>query len=233
MKLITYYEALGEPTASPFCVKAMCLLQMSGQEWAPEFTNDPRKGPKGKLPVLDDNGTQIPDSDAIRAHLETKYDVDFDAGLSAEQRAVSRAVIRMMEEHYYFAGVCNRWLNDENWAVVKDLFFKGIPAPLNGFITRKIRSGVRNGMFAQGMGRHSVEEQLARTNYDVEAVKTLLGDKPFLFGDTPTAADASVVPMFRATVGSPAKTDFHNRIADDPVLMAYIERGKDAMYPSY
>lgn len=232
LKLITYHPAFGLPTATPFGAKAMWLLEMSGQEWEVEFSNDPRSGPKQKLPVLVDDGEVIPDSDAIRTHLEAKYNVDFDKGLSEEQRAISRAIIRMTEEHLYFALVCNRWLNDENWEHVRKAFFGQIPRLVNGFITKKIRKGVRAAMYSQGMGRHSVEEQFARADHDISTIQTLLGDKPFLFGDKPTAADASVVPMLAALAVPHAKTVLHERVASDATLMAYIKCGTEVMLPA-
>ncbi len=232
LTLVTYSPAFGEPAASPFCVKAMILLEMSGQAWQPEFSGDPRKGPKGKLPVLRDGGRVIPDSDAIRDYLEQRFGVDFDAGLSGEQRAVSRAFIRMAEEHIYFLLVCNRWLNDENWADVRRTFFGQIPAIINGFVTGKIRRKVRRNMDGQGMGRFNAEEQLARLDHDLQAVSGQLGQGDFLFGDRPTAADASVVPMLRALASSVAKTPLSERVARDAGLVAYLERGVAAMYPA-
>ncbi len=232
LKLITYHPAFGEPTATPFGVKAMCMLEISGQKWQVEFANDPRKGPKSKLPVLIDADEVIADSDVIRTHLETKYALDFDAGLSLEQRATSRAVMRMVEEHLYFAVVCNRWLNDENWVGVKEKFFNEIPWIINGFVTGKIRKAVRQSVYAQGMGRHSVEEQFTRVNYDIGAIQALLGDKAFLFGDTPTAADMIVVPMLRGIAASVAKTRLRERVLEDEDLMAYLDRGAHTMYPA-
>jgi len=43
--LITYAPSFGEPAASPFCTKAIWLLDMSGLAWQREDTADPRKGP--------------------------------------------------------------------------------------------------------------------------------------------------------------------------------------------
>ena len=71
-------------------------MEMSGLDYALDVNPDPRKAPKKKFPVLSDAGQVIPDSDQIRDHLEVKYGVDFDAGLSAEQKAVSRMVIRAL-----------------------------------------------------------------------------------------------------------------------------------------
>ena len=230
LKLVTFAPAFGAPSASPFGVKAMCLLKLAGAEFE-VVAGDPRKAPKAKLPMLVDGDTTIPDSEDIRTYLEQKFSVDFDASLSPEQRATSRAIIRMCDEHLYFALVCDRWLNDANWEVVKETFFGMIPALMRGFITKKIRQKVRDNMYAQGMGRHSVEEQFERADKDIKAILTLLGDKPFLFGDTPTAADVSAAPVLASMAGSPTETMLSKRINADAPLMAYLNRVREALYP--
>ncbi len=230
LKLVTFAPAFGAPSASPFGVKAMCLLKLAGADYE-VVAGDPRKAPKAKLPMLVDGDKTIPDSEDIRSYLEQKFNVDFDAGLSAEQRATSRAVIRMCDEHLYFALVCDRWLNDANWEMVKEKFFGMIPALMRGFITKKIRQKVRDSMYAQGMGRHSVEEQFARADMDIRVILTLVGDKPFLFGDAPTAADASAAPVIASMAGSPTETMLSKRINADAPLMAYLNRVREALYP--
>ena len=231
LTLITYPPAFGAPTASPFCVKAMCLLKASGLEWQPEFSSDPRSAPKRKLPVLRDGDKLIPDSDEIRDYLEIRYGIDFDAGLSARDRAVSRAVIRMAEENLYFILVCNRWLNDENWEVTRRELFGQIPKPLFKFVTGKIRKQAIANVNGQGMGRHSVQERADRAAKDLAAIETLLDGKPFLFGDQPTAADMSVVPMLHAQASSTATTPISVLVTENEGLSAYVARGVAAMYP--
>ncbi len=230
LKLVTFAPAFGAPSASPFGVKAICLLKMAGAEFE-VVAGDPRKAPKAKLPMLVDEGTTIADSEDIRSYLEQKFKVDFDAGLSLEQRATSRAIIRMCDEHLYFLLVCDRWLIDANWEIVREKFFGMIPKPIRGFITGKIRKKVRNSMHSQGVGRHTVAEQLTRADKDIKAIMVLLGEKPFLFGDTPTAADASAVGVLSAMAGSPTKTMLSERINTDMPLIAYLKRVREALYP--
>ena len=230
MRLIVFPPAFGAPSASPFSTKAMCLLKMAGVEYD-SILGDPRKSPKGKLPVLLDDDLIIADSDAIREHLEKTLPYDFDEGLSAQDRAVSRAFIRMVEEHLYFVGVSYRWMNDENWEHVKAEFFDVIPAVVRGFVTKQIRKGVKTQLYGQGMGRHSFEEQLQRADADLSAIATQIGKQKFMFGDKPTAADASVAPMLDATVGSPADTALRRRLLGDKALMDYLERARTAIFP--
>ncbi len=108
LEISVYPPAFSEISGSPFTVKAICLLEQSGQPYKVKYLPDPRKTPKGKLPVLSDGSKIIPDSDQIRDYLEQTYDVDYDAGLSAEQRGQSRSIIRMIEEHLYFVILASR-----------------------------------------------------------------------------------------------------------------------------
>ena len=231
LKLVVYPGAFQEPSASPFCVKAMCLLKMADLAHEIEETNDPRKAPKRKLPVLVNGSAVIADSDQIRDYLEETSGFDFDAGLNAEQRAVSRAVIRMLEEHLYFALVCDRWGNDANWAHTKRAYFSHIPFPMNGLVTRMVRKQALGAMDGQGMGRHSDAERFERVRKDIDAVADLLGDKPFLFGEAPKAADVTAVTMLGAGAAAPVPTDTSRYIAGHDTLSAYIERGRQALYP--
>ena len=231
IKLTIYPPAFGEPTASPFCMKSLCMLKASGLPFEVAETADPRKAPKGKLPMIEHDGHIICDSEDIRAHIEAAAEVDFDASLSARERAISRAVIRMVEEHVYFAIYADRWLEDDNWAHVRTAFFNPIPAIFRGFVTGQIRKQAKAQLTGQGMGRHSLEERFDRVRRDLLSIRELLADKPFLFGDQPTAADYSVVPMLRAAIVTPVPKALTSFITKDPVLMAYVTRGMEAFYP--
>jgi hypothetical protein len=54
----------------------------------------------------------------MRRHLEKKYRIDFDKGLSAEQRAVAWAFEKMAMDNFYWALVDARWVDEENFAAV-------------------------------------------------------------------------------------------------------------------
>jgi glutathione S-transferase len=220
--LITYPAGFGQPAFSPFCVKAMALLNMAGVMWQREDTNDPRKMTYRKLPAIRDSGTVIADSDNIRAHLEAQG-TDFDAGLTDTQKAHSRALIRMAEEHLYFHLVLDRWGNDTVWPILQDAYFHEIPKVLRGFITGRLRASLMKGMQAQGLGRFNEAERLERAEPDLRAIATLVGDN-FLFGDRPSAADASVAAVLAGIIATPVPTPLHQRVADDPVLAKYVER---------
>lgn len=229
--LVVFPAAFGEPSASPFCVKAEVMCRLAGLPHRLHVTVDPRGAPRGKLPYLETGHGPVADSDGIRDYLEREHGADFDTGLTAEERAVSRAIVRMMEEHLYFAIVADRWATDANWAVIKRLFFGDVPWPMRGLATRQVRSQVIGNLRGQGIGRFDAAGRAERALKDVRAVADLLGEKRFLFGDRPTAADISAVTMLRAAAAAPVATEISRFIDGHAGLMAYLERGRAALYP--
>ena len=228
LNLLTFPTNFGQLGGSPFCLKAICLLNMSGQDWKNSLA-DVRKMPKAKLPVLKVGDRLIPDSENIRDYLE-QQGADFDAGLADSERAASRAFIRMAEEHLYFHLVADRWLRDDTWPITRDTFLSMIPKPIRVVIGAKLRKDLRAGLHTQGIGRFSEVERAERVTKDLEAIKLQLGDKPYLFGDTPTAADASICPMLSGLSTIPLPTEVSNLVKNDDVLMGYISRMSDALY---
>ena len=101
--MITLYgfgPGFGLPDASPFVTKTEVLLKMAGLPYRID-TNGFRKAPKGKLPYIDDDGEIIADSTLIRWHLESKRGIDFDRGVTREQKAVAWAFEKLAEDNLY------------------------------------------------------------------------------------------------------------------------------------
>src|ERR1700739_702968 len=100
--LYGFGEGFGLPEISPFVTKTEVQLKMAGLAYRKEKARPPAS-PKGQLPYIEDEGERIADSTFIRAHLEGKYDFDFDAPLNLQQRAQAWAFERMIEHHVYLA----------------------------------------------------------------------------------------------------------------------------------
>ncbi|WP_406646993.1 glutathione S-transferase family protein [Aliisedimentitalea scapharcae] len=228
LTLLTYPGNTATFSLSPFCVKAAMLLAQSGQPWQREDLLDPRKMPHQKLPVMKTGERLVADSDSIRDWLE-QAGMDFDPGLTPEQKAHSRALIHMAEDHLYFHIVQDRWANDTVWPIIRDIFFVAIPRWIRRPISNSIRKSVLRGLGFQGTSRFSQSERHARLEKDLVAIANLLGDRPFLFGEQVTAADLSMGPMLSAMMETPIKTELNKRISDDPVLSAYAERVRKAV----
>ena len=136
--LYTFGLAFGLPDPSPFVTKVEVLLKMAGLPYRTD-TAGFRRAPKGKLPYIDDDGERVADSTFIRWHLENKYRIDFEKGLSPEQRAVAWAFEKMAEDNLYWALVDARWVDDANFAKGPKQFFRKIPAPVRPFLIAFIR----------------------------------------------------------------------------------------------
>jgi glutathione S-transferase len=82
IELHTFRAAFGQPTGTPFGVKAAILLRMADLPLKIVYVDDSRKAPKGKMPLIVDGAHVIADSTFIRHHLEQAHGADFDAGLT-------------------------------------------------------------------------------------------------------------------------------------------------------
>jgi len=223
---ITLYgfgPAFGLPDPSPFVTKAIILLAMAERPFERRPANL-RRAPKGKIPYIVDDGVTVSDSTFIRAHIEAKYGVDFDRGLSPAERGVAWAFERMMEEQFYFSLLYWRWLDDDSFDRGPRHFFQAVPAPIRPLLMAYVRRQVRKQLVAQGMGRHSEPEIIGLSRRALDALAAHLGDKPFLMGDLPCGADAGVVGQ----ISNAASPHFENELTalmrSYPSLLAYSER---------
>jgi glutathione S-transferase len=228
--LHTFGPAFGMPDPSPFVTKAEMLLKMAG---LPYRTNPGgmRGAPKGKLPYIEDEGEKIADSTFIRWHLERKYGHDFDRSLSAEQRAVAWAFEKMAEEQLYWAVVDLRWMDDANFARGPAMFFRRLPMLLRPIAIPLIRRKVRNALYAHGMGRHSQGEIARLATRSIDAIADYLGEKPYVMGAEPTAADASLFPFAWSVLCPVFETPVRNAAERHDNLKRYVGRMTERYYP--
>lgn len=208
-KLIQYGPALGALSASPFCTKAEMLLKLSKLDYENEIWQDPRRAPKGKLPVLRDGDELIADSSVIRRHLEEKHAIDFDIGLSPADKAVADAFVKLCEEHLYWVAVHSRWQIPSNWEKIKMAYFGHIPALIRPLILPRIRRESNKQIHGHGMGRHSEKEIYEFGSRDLKSLSNFLGEKKYLMGDSPSGVDATLFGfldnILHAEIESPLK----------------------------
>jgi glutathione S-transferase len=228
--LYTFPRLFGLPNPSPPCMKAEILLKMANQPFQIDL-NGFAKAPKGKLPYINDGGSMIADSTFIRWHLETKYGVDFDQGLTPAERAQAWAFEKLCEDNLYFAVLHARWMNNENFNKGPAQFFESAPVPLRPIIKAVTRRGVRRTLHGQGTGRHSDAEITQVAARGIDALANQLGDKPWLMGAEPCSVDASVAatvtsllcPLFQSP--TLAATQRHAN------LVAYRDRAWARWFP--
>ncbi len=233
--MITLYgfgSASGLPDFSPFVIKTMLLLKLAGLDYVVDRSGFQR-APKGKLPYIDDDGTVVADSTLIRWHIEKTRGIDLDQGLTPEQRAASWALEKMCEDHLYWIAVRGRWLDDANFARGPAKLFKSAPALLRPIIGNLIRGKVRKALQAQGAGRFAEEEAARLGLRDVETLATLLGDKPYLFGDRPCGGDATFFAFVAAGLAPLWESPLRDAAENSPNLVAYRDRILHAYFPEF
>jgi glutathione S-transferase len=192
--LYTFGPFLGTPDSSPFVMKAMALLKFAGLEYR-EQGGGILRAPKGLLPFIDDDGEIVADSTFIRFHVERKYRFDFDDGLSAKDRGIAWSVEKMVEDHLYWALIDLRWTNRANFDRGIASMFDMLPAPARPIARPIMRRRTIARTRGHGMGRHSREEIERLAILDLEALASILADKPFLMGERPCSADAATFGM--------------------------------------
>ncbi len=230
LKLQMFGAAFGLPDPSPFAMKGEMLLKLAGLEYTTE-TGDVRKAPKGKMPVLVDGDTVVPDTTFIRFHLEDKHNIDFDQGLSARDRGIAWSVEKMLEESLYFAVMYERWEIDENFDRGPRMFFDTIPAPVRGLLVRMIRKQVKRNLWGQGTGRHSRAEICRLAKRMLTSLSDVMGDNKYLMGSRVCGADASVFPFVAGSLCPVFESEVLTHARSHKNLVEYNQRMMAEFYP--
>jgi glutathione S-transferase len=225
IKLYGFSKNFGLVDASPFVLKTDLYLRMTGVEY--KLVNDfnmVRNAPKGKLPVIDDDGELIPDSSFIIKHLKDKHNVDLDAGLTDEQRAIAFLITKSIEEHLYWCLLYSRWVRDESWTRLAPVLFAGLPMPLRLFVPKLVRRNVVKSCDAHGLGRHSEEEVMQIAEESFTRLSDFLGEKAYFLGDKPSSLDASAFGLLSQFMIASFDTPMSDMAKQHSNLLAYCQR---------
>ncbi len=218
----------GLPEMSPYVTKAEVQLQLAGLGYRKEGAT-PNLSPKGQLPFINDDGDLISDSTFIRAHIEQKYGLDLDDGLSPRQRAESWAIERMLENHFGWAMIYTRWILPENFAKGPAQFFSAAP----DYVRDEAQGRVAGVLYGVGVTRHAHEEITALGDRSLLALSEILADQPYFMGDRPTGVDATAFAMLAAVMTPFFDSDLRHRALDYLNLVAYVERMMGLHFPAH
>jgi glutathione S-transferase len=221
-------EGWGVANPSPFCLKVETYLRMVKAPYEVCSTLDTRPAPKGKVPWIEEGSMKLGDSAHILEHLEKTYGLD--NGMSDRDRAIAHLVRRTLEESLYFKIVYTRWWDDAGWAKTKPLFFNAMPQPLRTIGPLVARPAIKKMLKGQGTGRHSLAEILDMGRADLDAVADILGDKPFVLGDTPRTVDATTFAFVENILHNTVRTPLTDHALSRKNLPAYVTRMKERFW---
>ncbi len=221
LKLQVFAPEAGLQNPSPFGMKAIGLMQMSGLEYR-LVAGDVRKSPKGKMPVLIDGNKVIPDTAHIQAYLETAHNIKFDVGLGGEQLAIAQAFRHLSEDSLYWAITYSRWM--ENGPIVREALFGNVPAIARNLVFFMVQKQIKNALHGQGLGRHSPMEIYRFAAMDLISIENYLGNKDFMFGSTATSIDASIYAMLSSIAMPAFDTPLKDQLKSCKSLLDYMVR---------
>ncbi|MFH4981197.1 hypothetical protein AB6A40_007906 [Gnathostoma spinigerum] len=219
------------PQLSPYCLKLETWLRVSDIEYENCFTWIKRSS-EGLLPFIELNGEHIADSQLIISRLQRHFMIH--EGLSGEEKAVGRAIDRMIEGNTFYALLYFKSV--ENWRNLANREILGVPLP--SFVLQslflKISRKIEKMIWKQGIGRHCREDIVNILRKDVEAISTILGDKKFLFGIRPTVADCTVFGHFASTYYLPFRQPIVDLLDEEfPRVKAHLQRMRSHYFPEW
>ncbi|XP_067098280.1 failed axon connections homolog [Osmerus mordax] len=222
----------GAPSLSPACLKMETYLRMVDLPYQNYF--DGKLSPQGKMPWIEYNRQQVCGTEFIIDFLEAKLGVSLNSRLSPQERALSRAIIKMVEEHFYWTMAYCQWV-DRLEDTQRLLALSGPLSDSLRWIFAHLTSGiVRREMYGHGIGRFSKEEVYALMEKDMRTLATLLGDKRYLMGSQLTTVDAAVfshlAPAMWTLPGSRPEQLIKGELIN---LAMYCERIRRRFWPEW
>jgi glutathione S-transferase len=230
IKIFQFPRMFAIPNLSPFCCKLETWLRIADIAYEVVDTGDPRKGPHGKLPFIEDAGARIADTSVIIRHLKETRGVDPDAHLDATQRATALLVQRTLEEHYAFALAYTHLYREEGLRHTRSRF-DAIPGIIRPLVARAVKGQVRKILWFQGLLRHSDGEIMNAAIQDWSAVWALKSAGPFFFGAEPSGIDAVVFGTLASSVLTPIESPVRDFLCAKPDVVAYAEGMRARFFP--
>ncbi|XP_015212077.2 failed axon connections homolog isoform X2 [Lepisosteus oculatus] len=222
----------GVPSLSPFCLKMETYLRMVDLPYQNYF--DGKLSPQGKMPWIEYNHEKVSGTEFIIDFLEEKLGVNLNKNLNPHERAVSRAVTKMVEEHLYWTIAYCQWV-DNLQETQKMLSVTGPLSDLLKWILSHLTRGiVKREMYGHGIGRFSQEEIYALMEKDMRTLATLLGDKKYIMGPKLSSVDATVFGHLAQAMWTLPGTRPEQLIKGELINLAmYCERIRRKFWPEW
>ena len=234
------------PSGSSYCQKVEVFLRFTSTPYELRVTS-PNKAPKGKLPYVEIYDPKsksanpkpeiVPDSHFIIRRLISQGifdDPDQSAGLTAVQKAESRAWQAHIEELMNPSIGYERWCVDENYATLFPEVFGKFPWPLRPIYAWIVRRDVRNTLWVQGIGRHSAAEVETLQKEAVEALEARLEGRVYFHGnEKPSGIDLILVAFLQSSLVTGWNPHWTGLFLGSPNLVAFAKGLTKSLFPEY
>lgn len=219
------------PNASPFCLKLETYLRMVDLPYEIRFVQDPRKGPKGKLPCISLDGEKIADSELIIDLLKEKYGDVLDKNITEKQRALMSLLDSAFADRLYWIMLYFRWQDELGWLSVKQGFFTRLPFLTHLFLPNLLRKSMKKSLYLQGYGRHNREELLQMAHKTLDAIVIILGQNKYFLGSELTSIDATAFGFLVNILWLPYDDPLKIYLQKHSNIIEYCDRIWNTFYP--
>lgn len=217
-KIILYHFPNKGNIQSGYCNKLDFFLKFSDVEYIEKETL-PHTSPKGKLPYIIYNNEIIADSSLIIKYLiKNKIVKDIDINITENDKSISLAFQKMVEEHLYMGVIYERW-----WNIQKPLLLEDIPFWLNPILPLIMKRKINNVLYYQGLGIHSKD--------DIIAIASYIKDKKYFLGyERPTIIDSIVAGFLYSILNWPSNPTITNFVKKHDNLINYVNNIRNEFF---
>ncbi|NWH45738.1 FAXC protein, partial [Fregata magnificens] len=222
----------GVPSLSPFCLKMETYLRMADLPYQNYF--DGKLSPQGKMPWIEYNHKKVSGTEFIIDFLEEKLGVNLNKHLGPHERAVSRAVTKMVEEHFYWTLAYCQWVENLHETQKMVSLFGPFSDLLKWILCHLTKGIVKREMYGHGIGRFSEEEMYTLMEKDMRTLAGLLGDKKYIMGPNVSTVDATVFGHLAQAMWTLPGTRPERLIKGELINLAmYCERIRRKFWPEW
>lgn len=219
-----YPPAFGLSSLSPFCIKVESYLRMMRLPYTSVTEINPSRGPRGRMPFIRCGCDVVPDSHSILDYLEARTGNPLDAHLTPEQKGTALALRRMMDLDLYRVILYSRWVDPRGWNVLKKEFLRYFPYGMRRLALYSIRRSLIKEARDCGILEHSESEIYALGEQHLDTLATILGEKPFLFGERPSTADITAYAFLAVIMETPIDVPLRTHLRPKENLMRLLKQ---------
>ncbi|CAM9821093.1 unnamed protein product [Lampetra planeri] len=228
----------GAPSLYPACLTAETHLRMArlpykvcSDAWLPPHAVSPWL----EVPCRHGKTQAVQGIEAVRDFMESLSGDSAVLPASAHQCGVARAVIKMLEDHTYWALCSVQWLECEE--TMRRLVRVTGPFPR---LHARLRCGLvcaelRRELAAHGLAWAARPQEAHRAiESDIRAVANILGTKRYMLGDRPGATDACVFAHLSIALWLLPGSRPHQLLTEElPSLVAFCHRMRKRYWPEW
>jgi glutathione S-transferase len=220
-----------QESASPFCVKVRNAMRYKRIPFDTINATSPiqvrRLNPRGKLPVMVDDGVKLSDSTDIIRHLETRHPEPRLYPQDPRTRAMALMLEDWADESLYWHVVYERWQIPEQFANFAEIVFSPVPAPIRPIVKLTFGRQTRGQLRGQGLGRLGVGEQRDKFKASLDWLDSMVNGQ-FLCGAEFSIADVAVAAQVGA-LNIPLTPVAEAEIHAHAKVMRWLERTFEAL----